>query len=58
MEKYCYHCNALVDIDECDTDSYWTNDGDRVVFEICPFCGESVLRKAGQVPAFLFFWNG
>lgn len=42
MEKYCYHCNALVDIDECDTDSYWTNDGDRVVFEICPFCGEAV----------------
>lgn len=39
---YCSHCSARVDLCECETDSFWTNDGDRVVYHVCPECGESV----------------
>lgn len=42
MEKYCVHCGALVNLDECETDQYWTDEGDRVVYHVCPECGESV----------------
>lgn len=38
----CSHCGADVDLDDCDTDQYWTNDGDRVVYHVCPECGDSV----------------
>ena len=40
--KFCCHCDARVNIEDCDTDKYWTNDGDHVLFHICPECGDSV----------------
>lgn len=38
----CHSCGTNVETDECDTDQYWTNNGNRVVFHICPQCGDSV----------------
>lgn len=47
--KYCSHCKELVDIDDCETDSFWTNDGDRVVYHVCPNCNESVEDTNGLI---------
>lgn len=39
----CRHCHTIIDdIDDCETDKYWTNDGDRIVYHKCPECGESI----------------
>ena len=38
----CPNCEALIDIDDCVTDKYWTNSGDHVLIHICPECGEVV----------------
>ena len=39
----CRHCNAIIDdIDNYETDQYWTNDGDRIVYHKCPECGEAL----------------
>jgi len=38
----CISCGEFVDLDECETDHYWTNNGDRIVYHICSHCGESV----------------
>lgn len=40
--RFCRHCSTLVDLEECKTDQYWTNDGDRVVYHVCPECGEPI----------------
>lgn len=37
----CRNCGEEnIDLSECETDYYWTNDGDRVVYHKCPYCGE------------------
>ena len=39
----CRHCGEKIeDIESCETDQYWTNDGDRIVYHICPECGEAL----------------
>lgn len=41
MEE-CRHCGSMIDVNDCSTDQYWTNDGDRVVYHVCPVCGEAI----------------
>jgi predicted RNA-binding Zn-ribbon protein involved in translation (DUF1610 family) len=43
-EEKCSHCGATVDLDDCESDKYWTNNGDRIVYHVCPMCGDSVER--------------
>lgn len=39
----CSHCQALIsDLDECVTDRYWDNEGNHILYHICPICGKSI----------------
>lgn len=41
----CENCERYytsADLEECETDQYWTNNGDRIVFHVCKYCGKSV----------------
>ncbi|MGN0005323.1 MAG: hypothetical protein ACI37Z_05075 [Candidatus Gastranaerophilaceae bacterium] len=41
-KDWCSNCCSPVTIDDCEAKQYWTNNGDRVVFHICPKCGEPI----------------
>lgn len=37
----CRHCGEKdIDLYDCETDQYWSDDGDRIVYHKCPNCGE------------------
>ena len=35
----CPDCGAAVVVGECETDRYWTNNGDRCITHTCYYCG-------------------
>ena len=38
-EIYCRHCGEKIeDLDDCNTDKYWDNEGNHILYHICPKC--------------------
>lgn len=51
----CPKCGSAVVVEECETNQYWTNNGDRCVIHNCYYCGESledVDLEEGSKPLF------
>ena len=39
----CSHCGQEIeDLDVLETDKYWDNSGNHILYHICPYCGKSV----------------
>ena len=38
----CPECGETVILADCETDQYFTNDGDRCVYHLCSECGEPI----------------
>jgi rRNA maturation protein Nop10 len=38
-KETCRHCGTEINIEECKTDKYWDNDGNHILYHICPECG-------------------
>lgn len=39
-EFYCRYCGETIDdLDNCSTEKYWDNDGNHILYHICPECG-------------------
>ena len=41
----CPHCGYTDDESEFDTDKYWDNDGNHILYHICPKCGKPIYDK-------------
>ena len=39
----CPYCrNMIEDIEECETDKVWNNNGDHILVRVCPHCGNMI----------------
>ena len=40
-EVCCRHCGEIIkDLDDCSTEKYWDDDGNHILYHLCPACGE------------------